>query len=117
MNNKQFEQCFKQKVEDCKALLFKKAKEYATDEDRLIAFKTAASLENTSPEQALGGMLAKHIVSIFEMIKEPDNYSNAKWDEKINDTINYMILLYALRHDAQDQKVCNADEVEANEKY
>lgn len=117
MTNKEFEKCFNKKINECKELLFRKAKEYASDEDRLSAFKTAAQLENTSPEQALGGMLAKHIVSIFEMIKEPDNYSDAKWDEKINDTINYMILLYALLHDARVHKVCNTDEVEADEKY
>lgn len=76
-------------------LLCAKGDEYAEDTDRLSAFRAAAELQNTSMEVALGGMLAKHIVSIYQMLPEAPLYTSEKWDEKINDAINYLLLLKA----------------------
>ena len=80
------------KIED---LLLSKGKEYAPSVDRLAAFKHAADLQQTTTEVALGGMLAKHIVSIYQMIPDAYLYTGEKWDEKINDAINYLLLLRA----------------------
>jgi len=73
-----------------------KAAEYSSDYDRLGNFKTAAALQKCTPEKALAGMMAKHIVSIYDMIDY--NYAGPLeiWDEKILDAINYLILLRAL---------------------
>ena len=76
-------------------VLTQKGKEYAPDADRLAAFKTAADLQRCSVPVALGGMLAKHIVSIYQMIPDASLYTSEKWDEKINDAINYLLLLKA----------------------
>ena len=40
-------------------------------------------------------MLAKHIVSIYQMLHDASLYTDEKWDEKINDAINYLLLLKA----------------------
>ena len=79
-------------VDRCKLVLLNKNKEYAT-EDVLHNFKVAARLEGITPEQALAGMMAKHTVSIYDMIKSAEYYDSAVWDEKIGDSINYLILL------------------------
>lgn len=76
--------------------LVAKAVEYASDTDVLSNFKTAAALQHITPEQALTGMLAKHIVSIFNMVGTTAEYPSAVWDEKITDAINYLILLQGL---------------------
>ena len=75
-----------------------KAEEYAT-EDRLHNFKVAAEVQGTTPVKALGGMMAKHTVSIYDMIESPQAYPRAVWEEKITDHINYLILLAALIED------------------
>lgn len=79
--------------------LIAKAKEYANDSDRLHNFKIAGPLQHRTPIGALGGMLAKHTISIYDMIDGVERgcaYSPDQWEEKIKDHINYLFLLWAL---------------------
>lgn len=76
--------------------LMNKAKEYATDGDRLHNFKVAASVQGISPTAALAGMMAKHTVSVYDMIGTGQVYPLDLWEEKIKDSINYLFLLWAL---------------------
>ena len=81
----------------CIDMLTAKADEYATDDDRLHNFKVAAGLQDVSAAQALAGMMAKHTVSIYDMIEARDqSYPDELWIEKITDHINYLILLRAI---------------------
>lgn len=95
MNAEDFEVVFEQRVALCRDTLVTKAKEYAK-EDRLYNFKKAANLQNISNRQALGGMLAKHIISIFDLIQNKDLADQEMWDEKIGDALCYLFLLKAL---------------------
>ena len=48
--------------------------------------------------RALGGMMAKHTVSVYDLIERHERgetISPAMWDEKIGDSINYLLLLTA----------------------
>ena len=85
-------------MQRCEETLLNKAKEYTGNSpDRLSAFKTAASLQECTPERALAGMMAKHIISIYDMcFSEQAAYTQSMWDEKITDTLNYLFLLNAL---------------------
>jgi len=56
MKTEQFNQIIKTILKHCADTLTNKAKEYAT-EDRLHNFKVAAGLQNTTPVQALFGMM------------------------------------------------------------
>jgi len=76
-------------------MLAVKGAEYAHG-DRLSNFKQAAKLLNTSNKAALGGMLSKHIVSVFNMLQSTEQFTLDKWDEKIIDVIAYMVLLRAV---------------------
>ena len=82
----------------CADTLQKKTKEYTGDDtDRLGAFKAAAALQHTTPERALAGMLAKHIVSLYDMcFDDGAGYDIGTWDEKITDSLNYLFLLKAI---------------------
>jgi hypothetical protein len=95
MNHEGFEHVFNRQIEQSREVLLKKAREYASDEDRLHNFKIAAALTQETPEQALWGFLVKHLVSLSDMIVTERSYSEAVWDEKIGDSINYLILLRA----------------------
>lgn len=76
-----------------------KAKEYADDSDRLHNFKIAGPLQTRTPIGALGGFMAKHTISIYDMIRGTDNGVNFPmdmWEEKVKDHINYLFLLWGL---------------------
>lgn len=111
MTQEQFDQIVENRIKIIKDTLRSKGEEYAQGTDRLQAFKDAAILRNTTNEDALGGMVAKHLVSINSMIKVTSDslfmliqinannehkYSYEVWNEKIQDVINYMILLDAI---------------------
>lgn len=107
MRTEQFENIINKRIETCKSVLCGKAEEYATD-DRLHNFKVAGELQKCTAVKALGGMMAKHTVSVYDLI---DDYEQGKaiskemWTEKIGDSINYLLLLTALLEEDK-----NADE-------
>ena len=99
MTFEEFNKLLDCRIETTKQVLASKNAEYARKNDKLSNFKRAASLEQSTPEKALSGMLTKHIISVYDMIDDLEQGKNGKietWNEKIGDTINYMILLEAL---------------------
>ena len=79
-----------------KAVLQKKAGEYARESNRFHNFDKAAVRLQTTPEKALRGMMEKHAVSVDDMIENPENVTIEIINEKIGDNINYLILLEGL---------------------
>lgn len=110
MNTEEFEQIVNLQIDSCKKTLIGKAKEYAT-EDRLHNFKVAASLQSTTPRDALCGMMAKHVVSIFDMAKDDQLAQMHVWDEKIGDAINYLLLLKAVVMEERKTKIRKIERV------
>jgi hypothetical protein len=114
MTTSEFNRYLQDAIDRIQAVLCKKAGEYAS-EDRLHNFKIAAGLQQCTPERALGGMLVKHTVSIFDMLNKQSNhfqYPLEQWSEKITDHLNYLILLWALvneRHQLKQEETTNAD--------
>lgn len=111
MKTERFVSILNERLNKCVDVLGVKANEYAT-EDRLHNFKVAAELQNCTPITALAGMMAKHTVSVYDLIqKQEQGYvvSREMWDEKIGDSINYLILLSALvqeRFDEETEGAC-----------
>ena len=95
MTTETFESIISAQIVNCETILCSKAKEYATA-DRLHNFKIAGALQGISPVQALMGMMAKHTVSVANMCMSGEEYPQELWDEKITDSINYLLLLSAL---------------------
>ena len=97
---------FDEQVRLCADTLKRKTKEYTGDDtDRLGAFKAAAALQHTTPERALAGMLAKHIVSLYDMcFADGVSFDAGTWDEKITDSLNYLFLLKAIVKEGQDNQ-------------
>ncbi len=107
MNQSIFDKIVEEQCQLIRQVLKSKGEEYSTEDDRLHNFKRAAALAATSPELAARGMLAKHIVSVWDMVDhieagrtpQDDSYVS----EKIGDAINYLILLKALIRDRQHE--------------
>ncbi len=99
MNIKDFEALSKERFASCEKTLFAKNKEYAEDGDKLSNFKQAGLLKGETPERALWGMLAKHLISIKKIIYDLDKGiipSRSILAEKVGDVINYHLLLEGL---------------------
>ena len=99
MTSEVFNQHLKHMQEVTVDTLTAKAKEYASDGDRLHNFKVAAAIQGVSPLEALAGMMAKHTVSVYDMIGSGEVQPMELWEEKIKDSINYHCLLWALLHE------------------
>ena len=105
MKRDRFQEILEETLEKCKNTLGVKAGEYAT-EDRLHNFKIAAKLQNCLPMTALAGMMAKHTVSVYDLIQKAETgniVSLELWDEKIGDSINYLILLSAIVREQEEE--------------
>lgn len=96
MNAERFDNLLNDQIARTIEVLGSKAGEYASDKDRLHNFKASASLQGITPMEALRGKMAKHTISIYDMIGSGRVYPIEMWDEKIGDHINYLILLRAL---------------------
>jgi hypothetical protein len=92
--------CVEKRVRKIREVLKAKAEMYASSSNRLHNFDFAARILNCTPEQALQGMLMKHIVSVLDLIEwtetMPLRITEALIEEKIGDNINYLILLESL---------------------
>lgn len=98
MITQDFDRVIAHRIETIRRVLAAKAEEYARG-DRLSNFKRAASMQNTTPEKALVGMKAKHDVALQDFINDLDDgkiQTYDRWDEKIGDIMNYLILLDGL---------------------
>lgn len=99
MTTEDFNRIVFERCEKIKTMLAVKGVEYARGDDRLHAFKVAAAFEECTPERALRGMSIKHEVSIRDFVNDLDDNKHwcvDKWQEKLGDAINYLILLEAL---------------------
>lgn len=105
MTNADFEIIVDEQLAVVRNLLITKGEEYSLTDDRLEVFRKAASLQSETVKQALCGMLAKHIISIYDMTMSNGEFSEARWTEKITDSINYLLLLKAavLEESAHDE--------------
>lgn len=94
---------FDEQVQLCANTLKRKTREYTGDDtDRLCAFKAAAALQHTTPQRALAGMLAKHIVSLYDMcFDDSASFDADTCNEKITDSLNYLFLLKAIVKEGQ----------------
>lgn len=97
MTNAEFSKIVDQQLDRCRSVFVSKTEEYdLVPVDRLRSFKVAAALQHLTPKQALCGMMCKHTVSVFDMVEAGEDYPIEKWDEKITDNINYLLLLRGL---------------------
>lgn len=110
MNSVEFAKVMQEQLDRVDAVLGKKAEEYATDDERLHNFKTAAALQNITVRQAVVNFMTKHTISICDLVQLPYNLPKDLWDEKITDHINYLILLQAaLAEERQVEEKQNTD--------
>lgn len=111
MNTTQFDIVIEHRLSECRKVLIEKAKEYAKDEDdKLHNFNRAAQVTGECREKALFGFFLKHLVSVMDIIDEMNAKSTyipkkALVEEKIGDSINYLLLLEASIEDKRNKSL------------
>lgn len=100
MTNEEFETIKNGCIAEINRVLGNKAREYSSKQDRLHNFNEAKKIMRCNTrEYALLGMLNKHTVSVTDLIlkyeKEGILPDENILEEKIGDSINYLILLKA----------------------
>jgi hypothetical protein len=100
MTRQDFDKLVAERVAKIASVISSKGNEYSGNgDDRMHHFKVAARICNETPEKALWGIAMKHLVSVIDIINDLDKgivASKERVDEKIGDTINYLILLEGL---------------------
>jgi hypothetical protein len=113
MTHDEFNGILESRIEKIRETLGKKAQEYASYEDRLHNFKRAGEIGRTTSKDAWKGMWLKHVVSLLDMVMDDtltrDKYGIDVWEEKIGDTINYLILLEGLVKEGRVDAVVNME--------
>lgn len=105
MKASEFEAILAEQVTRIVSILGVKTLEYATDEDQLKNIREAAALQDTTMQEAVAGMMAKHTVSIYAMVRNSDReYPPTMWDEKITDHIIWLILLRAVLEETYNER-------------
>lgn len=105
MGTEQFNAIIQAQMDWCMNKLVDKAAEYSEDDDRLHNFRVTAALRDTDMRDAVAGMMAKHTVSVFDMCNAIDLDDLAQWDEKIGDSINYLLLLRAVVQEEYEESL------------
>ena len=96
MNRTNFNILVEQVIDEIRHRLLHKGKEYANNDNVFANFDKAAVKKNTTPILALEGMLAKHQVSIDDIVYGVVPYSKDMVMEKYLDEICYRILQMGL---------------------
>lgn len=96
MDHETFKSIITQMQEDSLATLLEKNSGYS-NADPLHNFHQAAKLKGETTLKAIGGMMAKHTVSIYDLINKAseDYIPEEVWFEKIQDHLNYLLFLWA----------------------
>lgn len=109
MNNEQFLSLLAAVQKETFDLLESKGKEYSGTEDRLANFKRGAANVGVKPTTILYIYLSKHLDSIATYIKNEQKGLPLALSEpiegRINDAINYLILLRALIEEGKIQPI------------
>lgn len=96
MNGKEFDELVNKQLAIVRETLASKGEEYVPEGEPTCfhIFDVSAAFNQQLRTEALWGFLTKHLVSLSDMVKtESTDSTLAKWDEKINDSIVYLLLL------------------------
>lgn len=106
MNEERFNQIVEAQVDMALAMFRKKNDAYSGTQtvDRLAGVKGVAAVRGVSNLEAISGMMAKHTMSIYNMMRDGKEYPVSVWNEKISDHINYLLLAAACVHEGLDQR-------------
>lgn len=97
MDAQKFEKLCRELLDKSEDTLFRKSKEYATDEDRLANFRQPTSMTGMSTAEVCLMYQMKHICSVTKIAKETSKGilpTKELLQEKCQDMLNYTLIFY-----------------------
>lgn len=104
MKEDEFNEIVEQLFNACKDVLQRKNTVYTDGSDRLSNFKRGSELRKISKCKVLWGYLLKHFVAIQNFIDKGETRTGL-YLPKIIDTINYLVLLYAMLREEEQKNL------------
>lgn len=104
MTSKAFDSFISIISEEIKRRLTNKGSEYGTDDNRFYHNYRLATLVDTNVIYATIIEATKHYITICEMAKKPDNYTDEQWDERMYDMMSYLYIIQALLYEKRNAK-------------
>lgn len=86
--------------------------EYSRNNDKFYNFKRVGQIRNISTIAALDGMFNKHLISVIDMIDDAKAGilpSQKLINDKVTDTINYLLLFEGITNEEKAEKGINAN--------
>lgn len=102
MTNERFNELVEQLRGASIDTLLRKNSGYATEDDRLHNFNAGAEISGLTPAQTAWGYLTKHLVALRDKVWRSDFTDVDDFLEKCQDSINYIVLIWCLGHEAGD---------------
>ena len=101
MEHLKFVELVSDREETSRAVLDRKGAVYSSSNDRLHNFKSVGAMKKETPQKALWGMVAKHIIATQDMVNSGKTPTAGWINEYLGDIHNYMYLLEAIWEDAR----------------
>jgi len=102
ITTRELERFINERITDILDVLKTKGKVYTGDKNRFKNFNEASDILQCEPEEALVGFMTKHIVWLFDFVRQLKSQQTvtkeeiSEVNEKIGDTINYLLILNAM---------------------
>lgn len=96
MTQDEFSKILESRIAKMRAVLDSKSREYSHGGDKLYNFKAMAGEFGGTPESNLWGLLKKQLLCVLDIVEDRLPVNRMTIDEKIGDSINYLVLLEAL---------------------
>lgn len=104
MTQNEFDTLLERRIKLTREVLASKAKEYATNTDKLANLRLTAVMAGVTPISACWVNLCKHLAWLSLNRDRAGEQAQVLWDEKVGDAVNYLVLLEAC---AQEMRPSN----------
>lgn len=95
MDKETFEKYKNQLLKKAANIRREKEEEYHSTTDIIGSFRRIAAFRNKETAQSIVDLAAKQLVSISDMVDDEEGYPIEVWEEKIANSLNYLMKLYA----------------------
>ena len=103
MNHERFAELIKELDGDSTETLINKNKIYSSDDDALHNFRDGGEIFGGTAADACWGYLTKHLVALRDMVKRNDFSNREDFEEKCQDSINYIRILWVIGNEVNDK--------------
>ena len=105
MRSEQVDILIANRNEESMATLTKKGKIYSSESDKLRNFKSVAAMNEVTQQEALWGMVSKHIIATKDQIYSGRTPTRSWITDYLGDIHNYLYLLEAIWLEQKNKEI------------